>query len=79
MKKSLLRSKGRLDQVDISYESKHPVIIPSGHIAKLLILFQHKFLKHAGVSTLLSTLISYYLIVGLRKLAKTVCRVYYLS
>ena len=70
----LLRSKGRLDQADISYDSKHPLILPSGHIAKLLVSFQHKFLKHAGVSTLMSTLRSCYLIVGLRKLAKTVCR-----
>lgn len=70
----LLRSKGRLDQADISYESKYPLIIPSSHIAKLLVSFQHTFLNHAGVSTLISTLRSCYLIVGLRKLAKRVCR-----
>ena len=70
----LLRSKSQLDQADISYDSKHPLILSSGHIAKLLVSFQHKFLKHAGVSTLMTTLRSCYLIVGLRKLAKTVCR-----
>ena len=70
----VLRSKNRLDQADISYDSKHPLILPSGHVAKLLVSFQHKFLKRAGVSTLMTTLRSCYLIVGLRKLAKTVCR-----
>ena len=70
----LLRSKSRLDQANISYDSKHPIIIPPGHIAKLLVLFQHNFLKHAGVSTLISTLRSCYFIIRLRKLAKLVCR-----
>ena len=48
----LLRIKGRLEQADILYESKHPIIIPSGHIAQLLIRFQHILLKHAGVSVM---------------------------
>ncbi len=39
----LLRVKGRLDQADV---------IPSGHVAQLLIRFQHLMLKHAGVSVL---------------------------
>lgn len=69
----LLRIKGRLDQADMLYESKHPIIIPSGHIAKLLIMFQHTLLKHAGVSTLVSTLRSTYWVVGLRRMAKSIC------
>ncbi|XP_063601659.1 uncharacterized protein LOC134777731 [Penaeus indicus] len=71
----LLRIKGRLENADLSFESKHPVIVPSGHVAKLLVQFQHIFLKHAGVSTIVSTLRGSYWIVGVRRIAKTVCRV----
>lgn len=70
-KNGLLRIKGRLDHTDLSYESKHPIRIPP---AKLLVCFQHCLLKHAGVSTLISTLRSCYWIVGLRKIAKSICR-----
>ena len=73
-KDGLLRVKGRLDQADMQYESKHPIIIPPGHVAKLIIQFQHTLLKHAGVSTLMSTLRNTYWIIGLRKMAKSVCR-----
>ncbi|KAK3889712.1 hypothetical protein Pcinc_006278 [Petrolisthes cinctipes] len=52
----LLRVKGRLEEADMLYESKHPIITPSGHVAQLLIRFQHILLKHAGVSVLVSTL-----------------------
>ncbi len=70
----LLRVKGRLDQADILYESKHPIIIPSGHVAQLSISrFQHLLLKHACVSVLVSTLRSTYWIVGLRRMAKSIC------
>ena len=68
----LLRLQRLLEQASICL-SKHTIIIPSGHIAKLLICLQHNFLKHAGVSILITTLRSCYWIVGLRKLAKTVC------
>nr|XP_027223344.1 uncharacterized protein LOC113815479 [Penaeus vannamei] len=70
----LLRIKGRLENADLSFESKHPVIIPSGHVAKLLVQFQHIFLKHAGVGTIVSTLRGSYRILGVRRIAKTVCR-----
>ncbi|XP_037778187.1 uncharacterized protein LOC119574962 [Penaeus monodon] len=71
----LLRIKGRLENADLSFESKHPIIVPSGHVAKLLVQFQHIFLKHAGVSTIVSTLRGSYWIMGVRRIAKTVCRV----
>ena len=70
----LLRIKGRLEFSDLSYESKHPVIIPNGHVAKLLVRFQHFFLKHAGVATLVTTIRNTFWIIGLRRLAKTVCQ-----
>ncbi|XP_014675866.1 PREDICTED: uncharacterized protein LOC106815855 [Priapulus caudatus] len=69
----LLRVKGRLQFSNLDYESRHPVILPQCHVSKLLVRFQHVFLKHAGVSTLVSTLRGSYWIVGVRRLAKTVC------
>lgn len=43
-KGGLLRVKGRLRFSDLSYESKHPVIIPKCHFGKLLGEFQHIYL-----------------------------------
>ena len=70
----LLRIKGRLQHSDLSYDSKHPIIIPNCHVAKLIVLFQHKFLKHAGVHTLMSSIRNSYWIVGLRQMAKRICK-----
>lgn len=52
----LLRIEGCLQNADLSYDSKQPIIIPNGHVDKLIILFQHKFLRHADVHTLMSTI-----------------------
>ena len=70
----LLRIKGRLEFSDLCYDSKHPIIIPNCHVAKLMVHFQHTILKHAGVYTIMSTIRNSYWIVGLRKLAKGVCK-----
>lgn len=70
----LLRIKGRLQYSELSYDSKHPIIIPNCHVAKLIVQFQHKLLKHAGVHTLMSTIRNSYWIIGLRQIAKRVCR-----
>lgn len=42
----LLRVKGCLQNSQFSYNAKHPIIIPRGHLALLLLRFQHRFLKH---------------------------------
>jgi hypothetical protein len=70
----MLRIQGRLQQSDLTYEEKHPLIMPSHHLTKLLVRFQHVLLKHAGVDTLVSSIRCIYWIVGLRKLAKEVKR-----
>ena len=70
-KDGLLHIKGRLQHSELSYEEKHPVIVPKVHLAKLLIRFQHKLLKHAGVDTVIASLRSAYWIFGLRRLMKT--------
>ena len=70
----LLRIKGCIQQSNLSYEDKHSIILPKGHLTKLLIRFQHKLLKHAGVYTVISSLRSAYWIIGLRRLMKAVKR-----
>lgn len=70
----LMRVKGRLQMSELSYEDKHPIILQSNHAALLLVRFQHKLLKHAGVGTLVTSLRDGYWIIGLRRLAKQVKR-----
>ncbi|XP_068250213.1 uncharacterized protein [Palaemon carinicauda] len=72
--KGIVRINGRLQFSDLSYESKHPIILPKGHFSKLLVQFQHKFLKHAGVNSIVSSLRSSFHVTGVRRMAKTVVR-----
>ena len=48
----LLRVGGRLQQTLLSYEEKHPLIIPKSHFGLLLVRFQHVLMKHTGVGSL---------------------------
>ena len=70
----LLRVQGRVQFSELSYHAKHPIILPPSHVTLLLVRFQHGFLKHAGLNTLLSSLRSQFHIIGARKLAKTVIK-----
>ena len=70
----LLRIRGRLQFSELSFEEKHPIILPKGHLATLLVREQHSFLKHAGVSTLITAVRSAFWIVGLRSIARRVVR-----
>jgi len=71
-KDGLLRVRGRLQCADLTYEEKHPIIIPRGHLAVLIVRFQHILLKHAGVNAMLTSLRGEYWIVGARRVAKRV-------
>ena len=66
----LLRVQGRLQFSELSYDAKHPIIIPQSHVSLLLVRFQHLYLKHAGLATLISSLRSRFYIIGLNKQAK---------
>lgn len=70
----LLRVRTRLENTDMSLGDKCPVLIPQGHFAELVVAFQHRLLKHAGVDTLLTSLRCEYWILGARRLAKRVKR-----
>ena len=68
----LLRVQGRLQFSALSWSEKHPMILPKGHLAKLLTRFHHRFLKHAGVSAVISSLRNEFWILGVRRIAKQV-------
>ncbi|XP_043195478.1 uncharacterized protein LOC122366890 [Amphibalanus amphitrite] len=70
----LLRVRSRLVNSDMTLGDKCPILIPKGHLADLIISFQHVLLKHAGVDSLLTTLRREYWIVGARRAAKRVKR-----
>ena len=69
----LMRVRTRLDHSELSFDERRPVIVPKGHLAELIVRFQHeKVLKHAGVSTLVASLRGTYWILGVRRLCKAV-------
>ena len=72
--KGLLRVKTRLELSQLSYDEKCPVIVPKGHLAELIVRYQHQLLKHAGVSMLMSSVRNSYWVIGLRRIAKRVKR-----
>ena len=65
----MLRIKGRLDNAELYYSEKHPLIVPKGRSAELVVRFQHILQKHAGVTQLITSLHG---IIGLRRIAKKV-------
>ena len=72
--RNLLRARGRLENAVLSYEQKNPLILPRGNLSRMLVFLQHIMLKHAGVNVLITNLRFNYFIIGVRKLAKNVCR-----
>ena len=70
----LLRVLGRLQYSELSYEERHPIILPKCHFSVLLVRFHHELLKHAGVATMLTSLRNQFWIMGVRRIAKRVKR-----
>lgn len=56
-KEGLIRVGGRLDNADISYDSKYPIILPkSHHITTVIIRHFHECHMHTGVQTTLNAI-----------------------
>lgn len=67
----VLRVGGRLQNANISYNQKHPVILPKeSNITKLIITKEHLTLLHAGPRQVLSSLNLYYWIINGIRLVK---------
>ena len=67
-----LRVRGRLQLSELSYESKHPLILPKCHGSMLLVKFVHNFQNHAGVESMIAFVRRDYEMFGLRFMAKSV-------
>ena len=69
----LLRAKGRLNKSNLSFEAKHPIILPSKHRAvELFLNWQHRLNHHEGVEYLRSVIQREYWILGLRNALRSV-------
>ena len=62
----VLRIGGRIRNALVSYEIKHPVILPSkGHITALLVRYHHEWISHQGRGMTLNNLRSHgYWVIG---------------
>ncbi|XP_029156123.1 uncharacterized protein LOC114946183 [Nylanderia fulva] len=67
---SLLRLGGRLKNAALTFEEQHPIIVPQGQIASLLVAHAHKSTLHGGVQLVLRTLRQRYWILGSRNAVK---------
>lgn len=70
----LLRVKGRLQHSALTFDEKHPIILPKCYLSLLLVRFQHELMKHAGTDAVICALRNTYWIVGVRRLAKSAKR-----
>lgn len=69
----LLRVGGRLDNAQISYNSKHPIILPSKHSLSILLIQEfHVSHLHAGISVLSNIIRQNYWILQCKRLIKRV-------
>ncbi|CAI6376681.1 unnamed protein product [Macrosiphum euphorbiae] len=62
----LLRVKRRLENSLLSYNQRHPIILPKHHVSKLIFEYHHKVLLHSGAQTTLTVIrLTYWPIKGL--------------
>ena len=70
----LLRVRGRLQFAGLSEDSRHPVIVPKGHLGLLLARHIHVTMRHAGVNSMMVQLRNNYWVVGARRICRKVKR-----
>ncbi|XP_052751865.1 uncharacterized protein LOC128200928 [Galleria mellonella] len=67
----VIRVGGRLDNADVSYEFRHPFLLPRrDHIVDILIDYHHRKNCHAGPETLMSLLCCNYWIISARRIIR---------
>ena len=72
-KKQLLCLGGRLNLTNLPEEQKHPIILSSSDVFSRLLHHYHLQLSHCGPTALISHSGNLYHIVGVRRLARSVC------
>uniref|UniRef100_A0A1Y1N1K0 Integrase catalytic domain-containing protein n=4 Tax=Photinus pyralis TaxID=7054 RepID=A0A1Y1N1K0_PHOPY len=72
---NVIRVGGRLKNSQLSYNSKHPIVLPKNHkYVELLIKQEHARLLHAGAQAVLATIRTRYWILGGRDVVRRVLR-----
>ena len=75
MDKGLLRVGGRLENSELSYYQKYPVILsPKDPLTFLLLRSRHITGLHRGPTSLCSSVSGEYYITGIKQLTRTICR-----
>ena len=68
-----LRVGGRQGHANLPYSRMHPIILHGNHpIMKLLILFKHKRLLHAGATLVISSIVRHFLIIRIRQTVRSI-------
>lgn len=71
----IIRCRGRIERAHLSYNTKHPVLLPSKHpITSLIIMEAHQFCYHYGVGYVVAYLRTKWWIPRLRQRVKTTTR-----
>ena len=74
-KQNILRVGGRLDNAEVSYDVKHPILLPREHsVVCVLVRSVHHKVGHLGKETIISELRKKFWIVGIRILVKSIVR-----
>ena len=55
---------------ELSFDERHPIILPKSRLALLIIRYHHDLMKHAGVPAVLASLRNQYWIIVARRIAK---------
>lgn len=71
----VIRVRGRLKYSDLLFSKKHPIIMPAdAHITRLLIIYEHERLLHAGAQTTLANLRARFWILNGRNKVRLILR-----
>ena len=69
----VIRAKGRLRNANLTFEAKHPIILPSKHRAvELYLNYQHKIMHHEGVEYIRNEIQKRFWIFGVRNALRAV-------
>ena len=69
--KGIIRVGGRLQEANLSYDAKHPILLPKdSHISKIIVEDIHKRVGHLGKTAILAVLRKKYWIIGASALIK---------
>ena len=70
--KEIIRVGGRADKAIVTYDSKHPVLLPKNHHISYLITKETHDTNHTGVATTTALTRRKFWIIGVQKLAKSI-------